>query len=98
MMEQSRQARKFFDLAWLGMGAEGAVDPMVEEESIFDYINLFDSITCARPQTRIVLLRPTHWLANKRPGDTRSCLFVQKCIVLILLDKTKKDKTLARVI
>ncbi len=29
MMEQSRQARKFFDLAWLGMGAEGAVDPMV---------------------------------------------------------------------
>jgi hypothetical protein len=29
MMEQSRQARKFFDLAWLGMGAEGAVDAMV---------------------------------------------------------------------
>jgi len=28
MMEQSRQARKFFDLAWLGIGAAGAVDPM----------------------------------------------------------------------
>jgi len=39
-MEQSRQARKFFDLAWLGMGAEGAVDPMVEETvSISDYVN-----------------------------------------------------------
>ena len=30
MMEQSRQARKFLDLAWLGMGAEGALDAMVE--------------------------------------------------------------------
>jgi hypothetical protein len=29
MMEHSRQARKFFDLAWLGMGAEGAVDAMM---------------------------------------------------------------------
>jgi len=28
MMEQSRQARKFFDLAWFGIGAAGAVDPM----------------------------------------------------------------------
>jgi hypothetical protein len=28
MMEQSRQARRFFDLAWFGMGAGGAVDPM----------------------------------------------------------------------
>jgi hypothetical protein len=35
MMEQSRQARKFFDLAWPGMGAEGAVDPMVEERNQF---------------------------------------------------------------
>lgn len=29
MMEQSRHARKFFDLAWFGIGAAGAVDPMV---------------------------------------------------------------------
>ena len=29
-MEQSKQARKFFDLAWGGMGAVGAVDPMVD--------------------------------------------------------------------
>ena len=29
MMEQSRQARKFFDLAAVGMGAGGAVDPMM---------------------------------------------------------------------
>ena len=28
MMEQSRHARKFFDLAWFGIGAAGAVDPM----------------------------------------------------------------------
>jgi hypothetical protein len=28
-MEQSRQARRFFDLDWFGMGAAGAVDPMV---------------------------------------------------------------------
>jgi hypothetical protein len=28
MMEQSRQARRFFDLAWFGIGAAGAVDPM----------------------------------------------------------------------
>lgn len=36
MMEQSRHARKFFDLAWFGMGAEGgAVDPMVEERNQF---------------------------------------------------------------
>jgi len=27
-MEHSRQARKFFDLAWFGIGAAGAVDPM----------------------------------------------------------------------
>ena len=40
-MEQSRQARKFFDLAWFGMGAEGAVDPMVERnQSISNYVNL----------------------------------------------------------
>jgi hypothetical protein len=32
MIEQSRQARRFFDLAWPGMGADGAVDPMVEVE------------------------------------------------------------------
>lgn len=29
MMEQRRHARRFFDLAWLGIGAGGAVDPMV---------------------------------------------------------------------
>jgi hypothetical protein len=40
MMEQSRHARKFFDLAWPGMTAEWAVDPMVEEKSITDYVNL----------------------------------------------------------
>jgi hypothetical protein len=33
MMEQSRQARKFFDLAWLGTGAEGAVDPMMASDT-----------------------------------------------------------------
>jgi hypothetical protein len=38
-MEQSRHARKFFDLAWPGMMAEWAVDPMVEEKSISDYVN-----------------------------------------------------------
>jgi hypothetical protein len=28
IMEQSRHARRFFDLAWFGIGAAGAVDPM----------------------------------------------------------------------
>lgn len=50
MMEQSRQARKFFDLAWLGTGAEGAVDPMMAStlkllkfgvrNLTFDYVNV----------------------------------------------------------
>ena len=48
-MEQSRHARKFFDLAWLGMGAEGAVDPMVA-------CNRDDSWLRKEEQCRVLLL------------------------------------------
>jgi hypothetical protein len=47
MMEQRRQARRFFDLAWLGTGAEGAVDPMMAynrelwgENWTYGYVNI----------------------------------------------------------
>jgi len=90
MMEQSRQARKFFDLAWLGMGAEGAVDPMLRKvrTDFYYYVNHWAS------HLRPFFDRPTHWLKNTFQG--RPFLLIHSEIYCADLLKTvdKRTKTL----
>lgn len=43
MMEQSRHARKFFDLAWFGIGAAGAVDPIAAFAATLGTLRCTDS-------------------------------------------------------
>ena len=54
MMEQSRHARKFFDLAWFGIGAAGAVDPIAGFAATLGTLRCTDSKIDSPPsQTRV---------------------------------------------